>query len=147
MESVHGPLESFFFSRLFFFFFFFFFFRAGVMLKARLASPTLDGNDLAVGQHQWYHFGVGAPPILVYFSGVWDVHWGYGVLTHSHFVFPWFGPGVLTQITDSMVAPSEQVPPVRALFISQCPWKNNHLARGQNPGYPPASIPIPTKID
>ena len=26
---------------------------------------------------QWYHFGVGAPPILVYFSGDWDVHWGY----------------------------------------------------------------------
>ena len=22
-------------------------------------------------------FGVGAPPILVYFSGDWDVHWGY----------------------------------------------------------------------
>ena len=24
-----------------------------------------------------FHFGVGAPPILVYFSGDWDVHWGY----------------------------------------------------------------------
>ena len=36
-----------------------------------------------VGQHQWYHLGVGAPPILVDFSGDWDVHWGYGVLTHS----------------------------------------------------------------
>ena len=24
---------------------------------------------MAVGQHQWYHFGVGAPPSLVYFSG------------------------------------------------------------------------------
>ena len=23
------------------------------------------------------HFGVGAPPILVYFSGGWDVHWVY----------------------------------------------------------------------
>ena len=30
------------------------------------------------------HFGVGAPPILVYFSGDRDVHWGYGVLTHGH---------------------------------------------------------------
>ena len=29
------------------------------------------------------HFGVGAP-ILVYFSGDWDVHWGYGILTHGH---------------------------------------------------------------
>ena len=39
---------------------------------------------MAVGQNQWYHFGVGAPPILVYFSGDWDVHWGYGILTHGH---------------------------------------------------------------
>ena len=30
------------------------------------------------------HFGVGAPPILVYFSGDWDVHWGCGILTHGH---------------------------------------------------------------
>ena len=30
------------------------------------------------------HFGVGAPPILVYSSGDWDVHWGYGLLTHGH---------------------------------------------------------------
>ena len=33
------------------------------------------------------HFGVGAPPILVYFSGDWDVHWGYGILTHGQFGF------------------------------------------------------------
>ena len=39
---------------------------------------------MAVGQNQWYHFGVGAPPILVYFSGDWDVHWGYGIWTHGH---------------------------------------------------------------
>ena len=32
----------------------------------------------AVGQDQWYHFGVGAPPILLYFSGDWDVHTGTG---------------------------------------------------------------------
>ena len=38
-------------------------------------------GDKAVGQNQWYHFGVGAPPILVHFSGDWDVHWGYGILT------------------------------------------------------------------
>ena len=28
-------------------------------------------------------WGVGAPPILVYFSGDWDVHWGYGLVTHG----------------------------------------------------------------
>ena len=31
-----------------------------------------------------FYFGVGAPPILVYFSGDWDVHWGYGLLTHGN---------------------------------------------------------------
>ena len=30
------------------------------------------------------HFGVGAPPLLVCFSGHWDVHWGFGILTHDH---------------------------------------------------------------
>ena len=35
------------------------------------------GSQMAVSQKQWYHFGVGAPPILVYFSWDWDVHWGY----------------------------------------------------------------------
>ena len=30
---------------------------------------------MAVGQNQWYHFGIGAPTILVYFSWGWDVHW------------------------------------------------------------------------
>ena len=39
---------------------------------------------MVVGQNQWYHFGVGAPLILVYFIGDWDVHWGYGLLTHGH---------------------------------------------------------------
>ena len=29
-------------------------------------------GHVAVGQDQWYHFGVGAPPILVYFK------WGLG---------------------------------------------------------------------
>ena len=44
----------------------------------------LDIGDVAVGRNQWYHFGAGAPPILVYFSWDWDVHWGYRVLTHGH---------------------------------------------------------------
>ena len=35
----------------------------------------LTHTQMAVGQNQWYRFGVGAPPILVHFSGDWDVHW------------------------------------------------------------------------
>ena len=38
----------------------------------------------SMGQNQWYHFGAGAPLILVYFNADWDVHWGYGILTHGH---------------------------------------------------------------
>ena len=44
----------------------------------------VGGAHMAVGQTQWYHFGVSAPPILVYFSGDWDVHRGYGLWTHGH---------------------------------------------------------------
>ena len=43
----------------------------------RQGEATLQ--KLSVGQHQWYHFGIGAPPILIYFSGDWDVHRGYGM--------------------------------------------------------------------
>ena len=29
-----------------------------------------DDQHLAMGRNQWYHFGVGAPPILVYLVGI-----------------------------------------------------------------------------
>ena len=34
---------------------------------------------MAVNQNQWYHFGVGefTTHFRTYFSGDWDVHWGY----------------------------------------------------------------------
>ena len=57
-----------------------------MLMFAASGSPDSYLSDTAVGQNQWYHFGVGAPPILVYFSGDWDVHWGYGMLTHGHTV-------------------------------------------------------------
>ena len=49
--------------------------------------------DMAVGPHQWHHsggFSVHHPFLIIfrtYFSGDWDVHRGYGVLTHSHVAF------------------------------------------------------------
>ena len=52
-----------------------------------LRSDAMALNILALhgcGSNQWYHFGVGAPPILVYFSRDSDVHWGYGVSTQVH---------------------------------------------------------------
>ena len=36
------------------------------------------------------HFGVTAPPILVYLSENWDVHWGYDLDFD-----PWLGSAVL----------------------------------------------------
>ena len=49
---------------------------------------------MAVGQNQWYNFGVGAPPILVHFSGDWDVHWGYNLAfdpwPHGHILWACF---------------------------------------------------------
>ena len=54
------------------------------LLDAGLPGTQYKKHHRAMGQHQWYHFGVGAPPILVYVSWNWDVHWGYRVLTHSH---------------------------------------------------------------
>ena len=36
-------------------------------------------------KNQWYHFWIAAPPILVFFSGDWDVHWGCGVSTYGYF--------------------------------------------------------------
>ena len=44
---------------------------------SKLAPKLRHNNSMAVGQNQWYHFGVCASPILVY-SGDWDVHWGTG---------------------------------------------------------------------
>ena len=69
----------------------------------------LSPHNMAVGQNQWYHFGAGAPPVTVYFSGwigmfsggydldfdPWPPqtfipfhlpgsHFGYSFLTHGH---------------------------------------------------------------
>ena len=46
------------------------------------AIPTPLASQMGGGCGS--HFGVGAPPILVYLGGEWDVHWGYGILTHGH---------------------------------------------------------------
>ena len=51
--------------------------HVGSSSNKALFFEQLHCQHLAVGQNQWYHFGVGAPLILVYFSGDWDVHWAY----------------------------------------------------------------------
>ena len=52
-----------------------------------------------MGKNQWYHSGVGAPLILVY-SGDWDVHWGYRILTHGQMTI------VPVAVTKSWLAPN-----------------------------------------
>ena len=54
------------------------------MRKPSIWVFDIRDTQMAMVQNQWYHFGIGAPPILVYFSPDWDVHRGYGVLTHGH---------------------------------------------------------------
>ena len=47
---------------------------------------------MPVGQIQWYHFGVGAPPILepILVGIESDVHWGLtGLLTHGQMIESW----------------------------------------------------------
>ena len=53
-----------------------------MFLRAFKGNQKEDRSHMAVGRNQWYHFGVGAPPIFVYLSGDWDVHGG--ILTHGH---------------------------------------------------------------
>ena len=67
--------------------------------RAPIARPFLLGqaNDpasllhVAVGQDQWYHFRVGAPPILIYSGGDWDVHWGYDLDFDPRPCWQWLG--------------------------------------------------------
>ena len=54
-------------------------------------------EHVAVGQNQLYHFGVGAPSMLVYFSGDWDVHWGVRAFD------PWPCPAVIDSLRNQPV--------------------------------------------
>ena len=109
-------------------------------------------EDVAVGQHQWYHFGVGAPPILVYFSGDWDVHWGYGLLTHGHV---WWGRSALGIFSCYSSAMIEKTPTLEVTFRGRLhgspvsvkqdgtlsvgvPWQRIHL--GQETYHLPADV-------
>ena len=62
---------------------------ANVRCTVRLCNhfgPKANGRGSTAngfGSKPMVPFWVGAPPILVYFSGDWDVHWGYGILTHG----------------------------------------------------------------
>ena len=44
---------------------------------------------MAMGQNLRYLFGVGYHPTIVFLKGFLGVHWGTGVLTHSHIIEKW----------------------------------------------------------
>ena len=77
-----------------------------------------------MGQNQWCHFGVGAPPILIYLSWDWDVHWGYGILTHGQPLCLIFAPCIKVLAADykprrnALVASHHWQPPT--LFGAVC---------------------------
>ena len=82
------------------------------------------------------HFGVGAPPILVYFSGDWDVHWGYGLLTHSQVVWSRIH-GLVGVVSQFSTKTRVQIPPTQThqsrLATStwpnvSCQWLSNRLS-------------------
>ena len=70
-------------------------------LVAFKASRAVSSIHMAVWQNQWCHFGEGA----VYFSGDWDVHWGYGILTHGHIL-----PGIVNLETRLLRTACPEIP-------------------------------------
>ena len=54
-------------------------FTTGLNTKVRFERGAQLASHVAMVQNQWYHFEIGAPLIVVYFSGDWDVHWGTGL--------------------------------------------------------------------
>ena len=58
---------------------------SSVYFGVHLPPLKTMGFNMVVGQHQWYHFGVGAPS-LVYFSGWLGMFTGGTIwlLTHGH---------------------------------------------------------------
>ena len=84
---------------------------------------------MAVGQNQWFHVGVAAPPILVFFSGDGDVHWGYPWPDETESPKDWTAPLPLGQ-RQSRTEP-------RAAFILGCFLKRTaRLSRFDFERYP-----------
>ena len=72
------------------------------------------GADMAVGQNQWYHFGVGASPILVYFSGDWDLTHGHMEANSIHIQLQWKASW-FRRLRPPKLSPSQAEPNQRSL--------------------------------
>ena len=95
-------------------------------------------QQMAVGQNQWYHFGVGAPPILVYFSGD-----GIGILTHGQMSRK---RGVVATLCDTKHIPRGSTGIKKGIgcgsksgYQMACPGKWKH---GPNPAVCPSCLTL-----
>ena len=89
-------------------------FRDNRMLKQmrlELSSGGSQQKSHGCGSKPMVQLGVGAPPILAYFSGDRDVHWGHGILTHRHIFF----------------ISSEQTPMGACLIVASTPGRSCRL--------------------
>ena len=100
-----------------------------------MPEATLEVSSGCGCQNQWYHFGVGAPPTFVYFSGDWDVYWGYRVLTYGHVAWASFvlrvrdlfpgGLAVHLEVVAGLCRPAADTPGVvlrDVSFAFRCVW-------------------------
>ena len=72
-------------------------------------------SEMAVGQNQYYHFEVGAPPILVYFSGWIGMFTGGAIwiLAHGQII-----PSISPQAVQASSLPPLALPPLGLLDLS-----------------------------
>ena len=98
---------------------------------------------MAVGQNQWYHSGVGAPPILVYFSGDWDVHWGTGFDPWPHALKQKAGkPGNMSEVTRASLVPPEHFGHPTYLSFPTLPKNINNMTARLLGGHTPRRLRI-----
>ena len=114
------------------------------MRWVRRGSEFPFETSCGCGQNQWYHFGVGASFILVYFSGDWHVHWGYGILTHGHvgiLVVNKTSSDFFREVRNSQPLWPSQVEPWGGFLMSNFEHVlKNHVPFGE---LPPLPLPSP----
>ena len=98
-------------------------------LASVIIPDSIKLTEMAVGQNQWYHFGVGAPPISVDFSGDWDVHWGYGILTHGQVKAN--GTTALPRVWNSALYPAELLLDFERWSVSSF-WMESAFRKGSS---------------
>ena len=116
----------------------------GCFVPSELVLKTLVFAHLHSGALPGYGCGsklrVGAPPILVYFSGDWDVHGGYGILSHGPMAIWKTGTGQRDgdQQLESLLGPGSKCcrsrPAKRSSGITCLCWTTCHGCKSPTKG-------------